>query len=186
MDEIARRANVSKRTLYDFFEDKESLLIEILRTINDPLTEQIELLEKQVETALEAILLFNEKIMEKPMPVCDDFWEDIKCYPKALQIMMEFKYSFIKKWVELLKRGEKESVFMPDINYDLISLMAQQHFIKSEQSEFFSRYTQKEVHDTFFFIFLRGISTDAGRATIDKFIVRKRYRWRDNYEVLSY
>ncbi|MDR2913843.1 MAG: TetR/AcrR family transcriptional regulator [Tannerella sp.] len=177
MDDVARKANVSKRTLYDFFRDKESLLIEVLDKIREPFSEQIGLFEKRSDTALEAMLLFNEKLMEKQTWLCDDFFEDIKRYPKAFQILLEGKRVFLNKIIELLKRGEKESVFMSDIDYDLISLMAQQQMSKPASSEgIFTKYTHEEVHNTIFFIFLRGISTDAGRDILDKFITKKRYK----------
>ena len=176
MDDVARKAGVSKRTLYDFFSDKEALLIEALKKIHEPFTTQMALLEKQSETALEMILLFNEKMMEKPVFLCDDFMEDIKRYPKALQVIIEGKHFFLKKLIEWLKRGEKESVFMSDVNYDLISLMAQQHLSNPMSSDVFSKYTFEEVHNTVFFIFLRGICTDTGRDIIDTFITKKRYK----------
>ena len=180
MDEVARKANVSKRTLYDFFEDKEALLIAVLNKIHEPFIEQMKLLEKQSDTALEIILLLNEKLMEKPTWLCEDFLEDVKRFPEAMRIMSDSKYFFIRKLIELLKRGKKESVFMSDVNYDVISLLAQQQFSKPEPSDLFKMYTPQEVHDTIFFIFLRGICTNKGRDIIDKFIAKKRYK--QNFE----
>jgi AcrR family transcriptional regulator len=176
MDEVARKANVSKRTLYDFFEDKETLLISVLNTIYDPFVEQMKLLEQQSDTTLETILLYNENMMEQPIWFCNDFLEDIKRFPKAFDFMVTRKSFFIKKWIELLKRGEKESVFLANINYDLISLMVQQQFNKTEPSELFTKYSHREVHDTFFYIFLRGICTDTGRDIMDKFFTKKKYK----------
>ena len=178
MDEVARKANVSKRTLYDFFKDKESLLIAILDRLRDPFSGQLNLIETQSETALEAILLFNEKLIEQPIWICQDFYEDIKRFPNALAIVIEWKHSFLGKLIELLKRGEKESVFMSDIDYDLISLMAQQQMTKTTPSDLYTRYTPEEVHNTLFFIFLRGICTNAGRDIIDKFFSKKEIRKR--------
>jgi AcrR family transcriptional regulator len=176
MDDVARKANVSKRTLYDFFKDKEALLIEVLNEIRKPFTEHFAEMEKRPGTALEIMLLFNEKIMEKPTLLCDDFFEDIKRYPEALEILLEEKRLFLEKVMKLLKRGENEHVFMSDINYDIISLLAQQQMQSAGTSDVFAKYTHEEVHNTIFFIFLRGICTDAGREILDKFVIKKRYR----------
>ena len=175
MDDVARKANVSKRTLYEFFKDKESLLIGVLDKVREPYVEYLDLVGKSEGTALDALLLFNEKIMEKPIWMCDDFFEDINRYPNALQEFLESKRKFLGKIIELLKRGEKESVFMSDINYDIISLMAQQQFSKTEPSPIFTKYTHEEVHNTMFFIFLRGICTESGREILDKFALKKKY-----------
>jgi AcrR family transcriptional regulator len=177
MDDVARKANVSKRTLYDFFKDKEALLIEVLNEMRKTFTEHFSVLEKRPATALEVLLLFNERMTEKPILLCDDFFQDINRYPEALKVLLEGKHLFLKKIVELLKRGEKEGVFMSDINYDIISLLAQKQVqsLGGASSEAFVKYTQEEVHNAIFFIFLRGICTDAGRDILDKFIVKKKY-----------
>lgn len=176
MNDIAGKAKVSKRTLYDFFSDKEALLIEMLQKMHEPFFEYLKSLEKMPYTALEIMLIFNEKIMEKPTWFCVDFFEDIKRYPNAFQIMMATKERFIKKIMALLKRGEKEAMFMSDINYDLISMMANKQYSINETSDIYAKYTCEEVHNTLFFIFLRGISTNAGREVIDGFVTKKRYK----------
>ena len=176
MDDVARKANVSKRTLYEFFKDKESLLMDVLNKLRQPFVEHIDLLGKSEGTALEALLLLNEKIMEKPVWLCEDFFEDINRYPSALNALAENKRKFLAKIIEFLKRGEKESVFMSDVNYDIISLMAQQQFSKSEPSSVYTKYTHEEVHNTVFFIFIRGICTDSGRDILEKFVLKKKYK----------
>ncbi|MDR0743462.1 MAG: TetR/AcrR family transcriptional regulator [Tannerella sp.] len=176
MDDVARKANVSKRTLYDFFKDKEALLIEVLKEIRKPFIEYFSVWERRPDTALEIILLFNEKMIEKPTVLCDNFFEDVMRYPEALKILLEGKRLFLEKVVELLKRGEKEHVFMSDINYDIISLFFQKQMPSAGTSEVYARYTHEEVHNTLFFIFLRGICTDTGRDILDKFVVKKKYR----------
>ena len=176
MDDVARRANVSKRTLYEFFNDKESLLIEVLNKLREPFTQYFDMLENNATTALETLLLFNDRLMEKPVWLCDNFFEDIVRYPNAFQVLMESKSRLLAKIIELLKRGEKEAVFMSDVNYDIISILAQQQLSKPEPSDVFTKYTHEEVHNTMFFIFLRGICTDYGREILEKFALKKKYK----------
>lgn len=181
MDDVARKANVSKRTLYEFFKDKESLLIEVLMKSSEPYVKHINSLGQSEGTALDALLLFNEKIMEKPVWVCEDFFEDVKRYPDALKAFTDSKHKFLTKIIALLKRGEKESVFMSDVNYDILSLIAQQQFSKLEPPPIFTKYTHEEVHNTFFFIFIRGICTDSGRDILEKFLLKKKYEKEFSY-----
>jgi len=176
MDEVARKAGVSKRTLYDFFKDKESLLVAVLDKMREPFAGQLQVMEENAETALEVILLFNEKLVEQQLWLCKDFYEDVKLFPKALQVIFKENRLFIGKLVELMKRGEKEAVFLSDVNYDIISLMAQQQFSLAEPSELYVKYTHEEVHNTIFFIFLRGICTEKGRDILDKYLVKMRFK----------
>ena len=176
MDDVARKANVSKRTLYEFFNDKESLLISVLDTIREPFVKYLDLIGKGEGTALDALLVFNEKIMERPVWFCGDFFEDIMRYPIALQELAKSKRKLMAKIIELLKRGEKEAVFVSDVNYDIISLMAQQQFSKTEPPPMYTNYTHEEVHNTFFLIFIRGICTDMGRDILEKYILKRKYK----------
>ncbi|MDR2776150.1 MAG: TetR/AcrR family transcriptional regulator [Tannerella sp.] len=183
MDDVARKANVSKRTLYDFFKDKEALLIGMLNKLYEPLFEYFESLRKGSYTALEIILLCDEKLREKPVWLNECFMEDINRFPFAFRLMMDGKKQFMEIIIELLKRGEKESVFMSNINYDIISLLIHRQFSKCDSlniSDVFTRYSSEEVHNTVFFIFLRGICTDVGRDIIDKFVAKKKY---GNYNI---
>ena len=176
MDDVARKANVSKRTLYEFFKDKESLLMGVLERLREPFAEHINLLERSTGTALDVLLLFYEKIMERPVWLCDDFFEDVKRYPNAFNTLLDNKRKFLVKIIELLKRGEKEKVFVSDINYDIISIMAQQHLSRSEPSDIYTRFTHEEVHNTIFYIFIRGICTDMGREILDEFTLKMKYK----------
>ena len=186
MDDVARKANVSKRTLYEFFKDKEDLLIGVLGKLREPMSEHIELLDRNTGkgTALDILLLFYERIMERPVWLCDEFFDDIIRYPKAFKALLDGKRKFLSKIIELLKRGEKENVFVSDINYDIISLMAQQHFNRSGPSDIYSKYTHEEVHNTIFYIFLRGICTDTGRDILESFILKMKYKKEFEYSNL--
>ena len=173
MDDISRKASVSKRTLYEFFSDKETLLMQALEESRIPMTERMSKLEKGDYNALEVMLLFNEELMEDPKWICPAFFEDIVRYPKAHEYMLKGKKYFLDKMVQLFKRGVREEVFLPEINFDIISLMVQEHLAVVEPSSIYTKYTHEEVHNTVLLIFMRGICTDAGRGILDRFVMRK-------------
>lgn len=176
MDDVSRKANVSKRTLYGFFDDKESLLIEVLVKIREPFTEAMALLEKVADTALDVILQFNEKMLENPTVImfCEDFYEDLKRYPDAFDVILKGKQDVLDKIIALLRRGEQEAVFLSDVNYDIISQMAQKNLSNTSPPAAFFKYSFEEVHNTMFFILLRGICTDAGRKILEKYVIKRR------------
>ena len=59
MDDVAKAAGISKRTLYESFEDKETLLIEGIDHNSESLGQYLTGLEKEPFNALEVILLYN-------------------------------------------------------------------------------------------------------------------------------
>ena len=66
MDDVATAAGISKRTLYESFEDKETLLIEGIDHNTESLGQYLTGLEKEPFNALEEILGFYEEMMKNP------------------------------------------------------------------------------------------------------------------------
>ena len=60
MDDIAHNASISKRTLYELFEDKETLLTECINLSYTKMRLSMKRLESEPITALEVALLFYE------------------------------------------------------------------------------------------------------------------------------
>ncbi|MDR1722376.1 MAG: TetR/AcrR family transcriptional regulator; helix-turn-helix transcriptional regulator [Tannerella sp.] len=176
MDDIARKANVSKRTLYGIFRDKEDLLVEAVKKSREPFQGLLATLEKSTETTLDLILRFNEAIIANQPAPCADYFEDIKRFPEAYNLFLDGKRQFLNKLMELLRRGVSEGVFIENINYDLISFIAHNHLSADMPKEMLTRYSHEEVHNTFFFTFLRGICTDKGRDILEKYYVKKNYK----------
>ena len=63
MDDIARNTGISKRTIYEFFEDKETLLQEAIKYHNNTMRKILSELEKGPFTALD---VFVEEFMKHP------------------------------------------------------------------------------------------------------------------------
>jgi AcrR family transcriptional regulator len=176
MDDIARRAAVSKRTLYEFFRDKEDLLVEVLKKSREPLTELFQQLDRNNDTALDIILLFIDSMEDSLQGRCEEFFVDIQRFSAATEVFIEGKLLFLNKVMELLQRGVSEGVFVTDINYDLISFIAHRHISQSDPPEMLRKFSHEEIRNTLTFIFLRGICTEKGRIILDKFITKKKYK----------
>ena len=58
MDDIAHNMNISKRTIYELFDNKETLLIESMDINYTHMRTFMEQLEKEPVTALDVMLLF--------------------------------------------------------------------------------------------------------------------------------
>lgn len=97
MDDIAHNASISKRTLYELFEDKETLLTECINLSYTKMRLSMKRLESEPITALEVALLFYEELMRRPRWFNRKFYDDLKRYPKALQKTEEEKSRFLKK-----------------------------------------------------------------------------------------
>jgi AcrR family transcriptional regulator len=176
MDDIARKAGVSKRTLYEFFDNKESLLIQIIDTCFNQAGEYFARLRKGTYTALEIFLLFNEKMMERPVLYCEEFHQDMRRYPEAYKCLMCNKQKFLDLVTLLLKDGSKEGLFSSDIDFDIIALLMREQMNLLQIPWTLGKYNHTEVRNTLFLIFIRGICTDAGWKILESYNVKKQFK----------
>lgn len=175
MSDIATAAGVSKRTLYESFENKEALLVEILDMAHSRTFTSLEKLDSRTQTSLDIILLFNQKLLMNPTYYCDAFYDDLLRYPGAFAAMQEKKKFMLDRVMVLLKRGVEEGVFLPDINYDMIVLLVKEYMKMSPPSGVFTKYAHEEVRNTVFLLFIRGICTDEGRKILKQYAIKGVY-----------
>lgn len=176
MNDIAQVSNVSKRTLYDFFENKDELVFQMLVQINTQMVEYYNKLQKQSVSALETILLFRQKMKEDLTEFCSAFYEDIKRYPKANTYLILYKNKSLNSLIALLQQGVKEGDFMREVDFDIIAFLMRDRIEKSAPPEQVKKYSHEEVGDTLFFIFVRGICTDKGRKLLEQYVLKERFR----------
>ncbi len=174
MSEIAQTANISKRTLYQLFEDKETLLANGLESQFNYFHLLWEDIEKGPYTVLENILLFFREVMNRPKWVTYRFYEELESYPKAAEMIQVQSRKFEDKCAKILQKGVEEGVFETDQNYGIVVKLARKHMKLNYPSSSFSEYSNSEVYNTVLLAFLRGISTDRGRQILDRWTLSRR------------
>lgn len=175
MDDIAKSICISKRTIYEFFEDKEALLIEAMVLNFNKLRNKLEQLEEGPYTALEVILLFYEEFMKRPRWFNQKYYDDLKRFPKALQKTDDQKVEFLKKCMLLFNRGVKDGTFKADVNFEIMALLAKEQTKMIRPSQAFSNHSMADVFKTILFTFLRGISTEKGMVILERHTLKQTY-----------
>ncbi|RHJ95278.1 TetR/AcrR family transcriptional regulator [Parabacteroides bouchesdurhonensis] len=184
MDDIAHKMGISKRTIYESFKDKEMLLVEGIIINNNRLKLFLEQLEKEPYTVLDVILLFYEELLKSPRWYSKRFYEDLKKYPRALKLTEINKEAISKKCLSLFERGTKEGVFLSNINYGIVALLAKEQAKMLRPSRIFEKYSITEVYSTILLTFLRGISTEKGRIILNRFALKQAYKAKQKDETI--
>lgn len=174
MDEIAASLGISKRTLYEVFPDKETLLEEcILKSQKDG-----DIFVKGViETSsnvLEVLLRCYQWSIERFHATNKKFFEDIKKYPKAYQLMKNNRNRSPEDTVNFFKEGVKQGIFRDDVNFAIINLLVRDQLDLLMNSDICNEYSFLEVYESIMFTFLRGISTEKGARVLEDFICEYR------------
>ena len=106
MDDIAAALGISKRTLYEVFVDKESLLKDCILTVQAERDRYLQEVYEQSHNVLEVILAVFQKSIEMFHKTNKRFFEDIKKYPKVYNMMKERsvcnEYSFIEVYESIM------------------------------------------------------------------------------------
>ena len=174
MDEIAASLGISKRTLYEVFPDKETLLEEcILKSQKDG-----DIFVKGViETSsnvLEVLLRCYQWSIERFHATNKKFFEDIKKYPKAYQLMKTNRNRSSEDTVNFFKEGVKQGIVRDDVNFPIIHLIVRDQLDLLMNSDICNEYSFLEVYESIMFTFLRGISTEKGARVLEDFICEYR------------
>lgn len=174
MDEIAASLGISKRTLYEVFPDKETLLEEcILKSQKDG-----DIFVKGViETSsnvLEVLLRCYQWSIERFHATNKKFFEDIKKYPKAYQLMKNNRNWSSEDTVNFFKEGVKQGIFRDDVNFAIINLLVRDQLDLLMNSDICNEYSFLEVYESIMFTFLRGISTEKGARVLEDLICEYR------------
>ena len=168
MDTLAKELGISKRTMYEIFEDKESLLFEGIKVYGERKREYMHSYAEEGHDVIDIIMEAYHMKVEEVRAVNPDFYLDLMKYPRLAQHMKEEQQKSLEGFLAFMKRGVDDGYFRPDVNYELVphifDALGQYILINS----LVQQYSVEELFSNCFLIALRGFCTDKGLHTIDK------------------
>jgi AcrR family transcriptional regulator len=169
MDDLANELGISKRTLYEIFKDKETLLFEGIKVYGDRKHEYLHsYAEDERHHVIDIIMEAYHMKVEEVRAVNPDFYLDLMKYPRLAQHMKEAQQKSREGFLAFMKRGVDDGYFRPDVNYELVPHIfdALGQYILT--NSLVQQYSVEELFSNCFLIALRGFCTDKGLHTIDK------------------
>ena len=170
MDMLAKELGISKRTMYEIFEDKETLLFEGIKVYGERKREYMHSYAEEGHDVIDIIMEAYHMKVEEVRAVNPDFYLDLMKYPRLAQHMKEAQQKSREGFLAFMKRGVDDGYFRPDVNYELVPHIfdALGQYILS--NSLIQQYSVEELFSNCFLIALRGFCTDKGMHTIDKLI----------------
>lgn len=173
MDEIAAHLGISKKTIYQFYADKEALVEGVL---DIELTKNISFCNTQnniCENAIHEILLAKEMAQEMFMQLNPSVIYDMEKYhPKAFKKFSEYKNTFLyDAMINNIERGKKEELYRPELNPDVIAKFRIASIFWLFNAEIFpqNKYKMSKVLEEITDHFLYGLTTPKGQKYIQKY-----------------
>jgi AcrR family transcriptional regulator len=123
MDDISRTLGISKKTIYLYFEDKDTLVSACVRSFTDVQEQVLARLRTEVTNALEELIKLSEYMQDNVCNINPAVLYDVKKYhPKAWDIFMHYREQYLEKSIEeSIKRGIEEGIFRPQLSATLMA-----------------------------------------------------------------
>ena len=168
MDDLASELGISKRTLYEEFSDKETLL----RAVNSRNKENMHQLVQQFQEESENVLTFMLKIFrftfEQIAQTNPKYFQEMQKYPSFCEDYEKGRAEHQEATRQLITRGMDEGLFHRELNLELF-MKAQQLIQESALVNLRDEYGMVETFRATLLITLRGISTEKGVKILDDF-----------------
>lgn len=169
MDHIAQHFAISKRTLYEVYANKESIIIEGIlydrRNIRQHFTSFIHAGHRTVMDVLIEFFKVRESSLRNINP---QFLMELLTYPKVQELLKKEHYKQYKVNKKFFEEGIKEGYFMENADYELISRMSDGSFEYLLTQNVFYNYPIDYIFRHVFLTYVRGLCTSKGIEELDK------------------
>lgn len=176
MNTIAGKVGISKRTLYETFEDKDRLLIACIVHMGGEEDKRYMELARNCNNSIEILLVVYKEMLERIRYTNRNYFSDLKRYhPAVMEYFSSQKKHRNEDAIKLMEMGMQEGYFRADLKVEIVTLLlnAQFELLMNSDSMIAVRYSFMEIFETIFMNFVRGIATPAGLMLIDDFVEKK-------------
>ena len=173
MDQIASENGISKRTLYELFTDKSTLLEECIIRFHNKKNEAVSVLRKDSKNVLELLLKIAQNYNQNLISLPYDFYVEVRrYYPQTFENvvtkMSAAQYAIVQ---DMMAKGQEEGVFLKRLSTKSMAIALMQ--MSNSNSEygiydFFNIHYDQYVRDIMLHV-LRGFSTEKGIKIIDDY-----------------
>jgi AcrR family transcriptional regulator len=173
MDDISRSLSVSKKTIYQYFEDKDILVCESVKAFTNFQKTIITKLTSEAKDAVDELIRLSEYMRSNVCNINPSLLYDIKKYhPKAWNLFLDYRREFLEKSIrETLMRGIHSGFFRSNMDTKIIARLRMEEAEMGFNTDIFpvSEFETPKVQMEFFEHFVYGICTLKGHKLINKY-----------------
>jgi AcrR family transcriptional regulator len=173
MDEIAAQLGISKKTIYQFFTDKDEMVDGVVENHIKDNEEKCKGFHAVSQDAIHEIIIAvaeTEEMLKVMNPLI--LYDLEKHHPKSQKKLMNHFHRFMYVMIiENLQRGVEEGLYRPGLHEDIVARhRLESAFMCFNQDVFpHGRYKISEVCRELASLFLYSIATEEGKKLIEKY-----------------
>ncbi len=171
MDALAGEMGISKRTIYEKFKDRDTLLKEVISYYSEQSNKQAHKIIDESANAIEAMFRITKLTIDQIRQTNPVFFHDFRKYHK--NVFNEFhspgKFSDLSITRKLLETGIRQGVFRKDIHIGIVNQTLHTLFDQfgPESQIVEAGYSRKDIFHHMIIPYFRGISTRKGEQLLE-------------------
>jgi len=174
MDSIASDLGISKKTIYQHFPDKDTLVNEVVKTFVEKDECQWKQLDEQYADVIEKMYRSFDLVKETLTEINPRLMFEVQKYhPDAFAIFKQYENDIMfTHLVNDLKSGVANGYFRPELPIELIAKvrMAEIHMLFNPEFFESNKMSVFELHLEFLDYFMRGIMTEKGLTVYNSYL----------------
>lgn len=162
MDDIAQALSISKRTLYEIYENKEQLLCEGVIYEHQLRMERLRQFTETANNEIEVVMEVIRQDLVRLGGINPLFFSELGKYDRVVKYLHEKHEEKRLSSIEFVKSGIEHGYFRADLNYDIVSKMSDALIEHVMMTKMYGKYPLSEIFRNYVNILFRGICTDKG------------------------
>jgi AcrR family transcriptional regulator len=166
MDDIARHLSISKKTIYQFFTDREEIILSATKLYLKRETEELQEVERNAENAIDQLHKLSICMREKIRNLNQRLLFDLEKYhDSAWQEFLKYKRETVfDSLIRIMNKGIKEGYFRSDIQPEILARLRVEQIELSFRDDVFpsKEFKLSDIHEQLYDHFVHGILTEKG------------------------
>ena len=170
MDDVAHACGISKRTLYETFPDKRTLISECLHRHHEAKNAEVKAIFENADNCFEAMFQVYTRARAVYETTSIAFVSDIKrLYPDIFEQHVNSEKVTVNSLAGVLRKAQDEGLVIKRINPEIAAylfVVSMQEIHNSKNGEKYG-FKRTDLFEHVFISFLRGVATIKGIEMID-------------------
>jgi AcrR family transcriptional regulator len=177
MDDIASQLGISKKTVYQYYTDKDELVDAVFTSVMDENKTQCQQCELGAENAIHDVFYAFEMLQEMLSNLNPSVLYDMEKYhSKTFKKFQDYRNGFLYGMIRAnIERGTKEELYRSDIDVDIMTRYRLHSIMLAFNPDVFpnNRTQLVQIEQQLLEHFLHGLATQKGEKLIEKYKIQR-------------
>ena len=173
MDDIAKHLSISKKTIYQYYADKDEIVTMVSAYHMEKDKTIFDNIKSQAKNAVDELVKVAECLKNDFQKMNPSLLYDLQKYhTKAWNVWLDHKQNHVRESIiSNLKQGIEEGYFRPEINAEILGIARLELIQLTFDDRIFSssKHSLAQVNQQLFDHFAYGLLTDKGKKTYEKY-----------------